>query len=61
MPQPSVSATSRTSILPSVLRRTVKGNSAVIVIGVDRRSVGCDDGASEDPNAAESRKSSRGD
>jgi hypothetical protein len=38
-------ATSRTLIGPSVSRRTVKGNSAVVVIGVVRRGVGGDDGA----------------
>jgi hypothetical protein len=35
----------RTLIVPSVSRRTVKGNSAVVVIGVDGRRVGDDNGA----------------
>ena len=39
-----VYATSCTLIVPSVSRRTVKGTSAVVVIGVDRGERGSDDG-----------------
>jgi len=35
-------ATSRTLIVPYLSRRTVKGNSAVVMIGVRRRGVGSD-------------------
>jgi hypothetical protein len=45
VPQFLVYATSRTHIVPSVSRRTVKGNSAVVTIGVDRGGVGRDNGA----------------
>jgi hypothetical protein len=38
-------ATSRTLIVPSVSRRTVKGNNAVVVIGVGRHGVGGDNTA----------------
>ena len=39
-----VYATSHTLIVPSVSRRTVKGNSSVVVIGVGRHRVGRENG-----------------
>ena len=47
-------ATSRTLIVPSLSRRTVKGNRAVVLIGVGRHGVGRDDGLRQLVRASES-------